>query len=309
MSITGTIDLPGFTGDTNPSLPYLDGHGNYKKVFKIPVGDIPGEEIDDYVREIAKKFQKLSNISPDLDCGIYPLFDSDIEIFLPTKDNMDNNFYMQTIPNSHWWPRLGGLIVSIEQHLAILDRLEKAVEDNQTYYGELLTKEHIIIGLKNSVKHGYKLKPVSKDPSEIIRINDPVFVSIEQMIEFVKGENFDFKDFLDLLRNTVKNKLDFNNGLTLDRRDVYKRIDGERDYQDLRWNTNLREDEIPDEEKPVAEWLNYIEYHLTKAKNWNYHLDKEKSLAELRKVAALAVRAMEIHGCPERIVRVPNIEE
>jgi len=88
--------------------------------------------------------------------------------------------------------------------------------------------------------------------------------------------------------------------LKLDRRDVYKRIDGERDYQDLRWNSNLREGDVPDEDKPVSEWLNYIEFHLLKAKNANYHLNKDASLAELRKVAALAVRAMEIHGCPAR---------
>ncbi|MFA5366599.1 MAG: hypothetical protein WC333_01840 [Dehalococcoidia bacterium] len=303
MSITGTTDLPGFTGDTNPSL--LSNH--YKRVFKIPVGDIPKEEIEDYVREIAKKFKNPSDIMPDLDCGIYPI--PDYDIFLPTRNDMSNNFYMQSVPNSHWWPKLGGLIVSIEQHLTILDRLEKAVKDNQTYYGELLTKEHIIIGLENSIKHGYKLKPASKDLNEIIQINDPVFISIEQMIEFVKDEDFDFKDFLIFLQNTVENKLDLDNGLKMFRQDVYKRIDKERDYQDLRWNTNLREDEVPDEEKPVSEWLNYIEFHLSKAKNWNYHLDKEKSLAELRKVAALAVRAMEIHGCPERIMRVPNIEE
>ena len=88
------------------------------------------------------------------------------------------------------------------------------------------------------------------------------------------------------------------------RNDVYKRIDGERDYQDLRWSGDLRVGDVPDEEKPVAEWINYIEYHLSKAKDCNYHLKTNDALAELRKVAALAVRAMEIHGTPER--RMPD---
>jgi hypothetical protein len=93
----------------------------------------------------------------------------------------------------------------------------------------------------------------------------------------------------------------------MERHDVYKCIDSERKYQDMRWNTDLREDQIPDEDKPVAEWLNYIEYHLSKAKNENYHLNKESALDELRKVAALAVRAMEIHGCPERQIN-PEVQ-
>jgi hypothetical protein len=203
---------------------------------------------------------------------------------------MSHTCYCQSVPNSHWWPKLAGLILSVKNHLTLL-----------------LEKEYIIIGLENSIKRGYKLKPLSKDPAEIIQINDPVFVSIEQMIEFVKEKDFNFRDFLVLLRNTVKNKLDLDNGLTLERCEVYKRIDTEREYQDFRWNTNLRKDNVPDEEKSVAEWLNYIEFHLTKAKNANYHLDKEASLAELRKVAALAVRAMEIHGCPVRDINASNI--
>lgn len=86
----------------------------------------------------------------------------------------------------------------------------------------------------------------------------------------------------------------------MEKEEVYKRINGELIYQDLRWKNNLRPDGVPDEEKPVAEWLNYIEYHLDKAKNYNYHLDKNNSLHELRKVAALAIRALMIHGCPLR---------
>jgi hypothetical protein len=87
------------------------------------------------------------------------------------------------------------------------------------------------------------------------------------------------------------------------RKEVYKRLDAERKYQDIVGESGRRGD-TPDEEKPVAEWVNYIEYHLSKAKDYVYHLRKDNALEELRKVAALAVRAMEIHGCPER--RMPT---
>jgi hypothetical protein len=93
----------------------------------------------------------------------------------------------------------------------------------------------------------------------------------------------------------------------MERREVYNAIDGERNYQDMRWNTNLREGDVPDEDKPVAEWLNYIEYHLGKAKEQNYHLNKNGALDELRKVAALTVRALEIHGCPKRQIN-PEVQ-
>lgn len=88
------------------------------------------------------------------------------------------------------------------------------------------------------------------------------------------------------------------------REEIYERIDTERDYQDTQWGTRRTLDGTPDEEKPVAEWINYIEFHLSKAKERVYYLNTREALAELRKVAALAVRAMEIHGCPERIIPV-----
>jgi hypothetical protein len=52
-----------------------------------------------------------------------------------------------------------------------------------------------------------------------------------------------------------------------------------------------------------------MEYHISKAKEHVYHLDSVGALAEIRKVGALAVRTMEIHGCPERVMPIPEIEE
>ena len=93
----------------------------------------------------------------------------------------------------------------------------------------------------------------------------------------------------------------------MERKEVYNRIDGERDYQDWRWETDKREDRILDENKSPAEWLNYIKYHLEQGEISNYMLKKEETMNEIRKIATLAVRAIEIHGCPERII--PEINE
>jgi hypothetical protein len=90
----------------------------------------------------------------------------------------------------------------------------------------------------------------------------------------------------------------------MERIKVYLLIDGERDYQDSKWGVRRDEEGTPDEEKDVAEWINYMEFHLQKAKNSVYYLDREEALAEIRKVTALGVRAMEIHGCPERVVKL-----
>lgn len=88
----------------------------------------------------------------------------------------------------------------------------------------------------------------------------------------------------------------------MERQEVYKRIDTERDYQDIRWTPRREKNGTPDEEKPVAEWINYMECHLAKAKEAVYFLKDEEALAEVRKVTALGVRAMELHGCPERVI-------
>lgn len=88
----------------------------------------------------------------------------------------------------------------------------------------------------------------------------------------------------------------------MERTDVYKLIDGEREYQDWRWEQEIREDRVPDEDKRPAEWLNYIKFHLEQAEVSNYMLNKQDTMAEIRKIAALAVRAIEIHGCPPRVI-------
>lgn len=87
----------------------------------------------------------------------------------------------------------------------------------------------------------------------------------------------------------------------MERQEVYRRIDDERAYQEKRWNVGLRDGDVHDAEKSPEVWLLYIEHCLTNAKENAYHLDRESALADIRKIAALAVAALEIHGCPERI--------
>jgi hypothetical protein len=87
----------------------------------------------------------------------------------------------------------------------------------------------------------------------------------------------------------------------MDRLEVYKRIDGERNYQELRkqalgWS----------EKHSVGDWVVFMEQYMrqaiergSKESGWN------GALEELRKVAALAIACFEEHGVPERQVKNP----
>jgi hypothetical protein len=240
------INIPNFTGDTNPFMPCLDNKGNYK---------------------------------------------ADVHVN-----------YMQVVPDSHFWTDLNQILESIKHHYYIMSHEPKENEYIQEPY---LTKEYILIGLKNCMKNGYKLK-VNPNDVRIIVEDNPLLTSIEEMIEFVENRpfelKFDYLDFENIIKDTLDAGINLTNGCKMERREIYNRIDGERNYQDENWGSRRQMDGTPDEEKPVAEWINYIEYHISKAKERVYHLDTLGATHELRKVAALAVRAMEIHGCPERIV-------
>lgn len=191
--------------------------------------------------------------------------------------------FMQVVPNSHYWTDLNQIIT------------------NYNLQSEELTKEYLLIGLLNCIKNGYQIKgEVEYFDKEIT-----IFRSVEDMVRYVvevtTKENLG-STFIETVSNTILSGLNLTNGRKMERYDVYKLIDGERNYQDATWVARRTADGTPDEEKDVAEWINYIEFHLQKAKNAVYYLDKKAALAEIRKVAALAVRAMEIHGAPERII-------
>ena len=74
----------------------------------------------------------------------------------------------------------------------------------------------------------------------------------------------------------------------MNRSEVYRMIDGERAYQQAHG--------LSDAHTPF-EWLNSIEYYSEKA--WkNTHT--EPMMEQMRKLAALAVAALEQYGCPPR---------
>lgn len=189
--------------------------------------------------------------------------------------------YMQVVPDSHFWSDLNQLLNLIQIN------------------PEELTYDYLKIGLSNSKKNGYELKRTKNINMNIFGYT--IFTSIDEMIKYVDFTHFNLFDLKTRIEGTLHFGLNLTNGIIMERTEIYKNIDGERDYQDDNWGSRRQMDGTPDEEKPVAEWINYIEYHLSKAKERVYRLDTEGATHELRKIAALAVRAMEIHGCPERV--------
>ena len=212
-----------------------------------------------------------------------------------TTSTIKSNF-MRVVPNSHFWDNLNTFI----NYLNYLQ-----MSGNQFYENAFGAEiEYMIIGLENTIKHGYKFKRFAESELDFTQYNEyTIFTSIENIIEHLKEmgrEPKDFNTFKSTIENTIKSGLNITNGKKLHRQDVYKCLDGERDYQDEKWGTQRTSNGTPDEEKPVAEWINYMEFHLAKAKEKVYYLKTEEALAEIRKVTALGVLAMEIHGCPER---------
>lgn len=83
----------------------------------------------------------------------------------------------------------------------------------------------------------------------------------------------------------------------MERKDVYLAIDSERDYQDLKWGVLDNPNYVSYE---PSQFLIDIEMHLNKAKNFNYNIDKENVMNELRKIAGLCVKCCEVHGVKNR---------
>jgi hypothetical protein len=107
--------------------------------------------------------------------------------------------YMRVIPDSHFWTNLAQIKYSIEHEL---QRVKRESSDT-IYVGEPLTKKYILIGLGNSIKNGYKLKPTFKEDIKIRDGKIPIFTSIEQMIEYVQSENF----ILEMFKNAKNGSL------------------------------------------------------------------------------------------------------
>lgn len=83
----------------------------------------------------------------------------------------------------------------------------------------------------------------------------------------------------------------------MNREEVYKLIDGEREYQNSLWPSH---EDAP--QLTIGEFVLMLSEYVDRAKNeWtNEKKPEQKTLAMVRKIAGIAVRTMEIHGAPPR---------
>ena len=79
----------------------------------------------------------------------------------------------------------------------------------------------------------------------------------------------------------------------ISRKEVFTAIESERDYQDDKWGL--------EDTHSLEEWVLYMEEYLSKARNALVEAeDEDEALENVRKVAGLAVAAMQDHGAPQR---------
>ena len=82
----------------------------------------------------------------------------------------------------------------------------------------------------------------------------------------------------------------------MDRANVYKLIDEERDYQN-----NLPPSRTDGSHKTVGDYLTMINYYLKRAvDDWASNPGTLKAMDEVRKIAGIAVRCIEEHATPAR---------
>lgn len=91
------------------------------------------------------------------------------------------------------------------------------------------------------------------------------------------------------------------------RAEVYEALDGEREYQEIRWGVASCEGRTPeDHQHSVSEWLIYMQDYLTEA----IHIVARNAdpaasilaLAHVRKITAMGVACMEQLGAQKRVV-------
>lgn len=253
-----------------------------KKVFKIPVGTLTPEKAKE-AKETIKEYRK----------NMYT----------------GQANYMRVIPNSHRWTDLNQILYNFE-----MDESHKNKDDDDEYtfnIYEPLTIEHLIIGLANTMSDRTKMVFNRENIKNNYRQENSIFTSVKNMIDYLKVyrenkddkklmEGWSLEKFKEIIKETVRCGYNLKPERKMERYEVYKEIDAERKYQDLLWIPRKEKNDTPDEEKSPAEWINYIEYQIAKAKEDVYLLNKEEALAHVRKIAALAVRCLELHGCPKR---------
>jgi hypothetical protein len=82
----------------------------------------------------------------------------------------------------------------------------------------------------------------------------------------------------------------------MDRQNVYKLIDGEREYQEA-----LPPTRTDGREHPVADFVVMLEYYTSKAvEAWTMNAGDDAALDVIRKIAGICVHCMEHYGAPPR---------
>ena len=88
---------------------------------------------------------------------------------------------------------------------------------------------------------------------------------------------------------------------SMTRAEVYKWVDGERDYQDSRWNLQTTESHGV---HSYEEWIMYMEDYLAEAKHALSREARQDTNFKvgniIRKVTAMGVACMEQNGAPSR---------
>jgi hypothetical protein len=84
------------------------------------------------------------------------------------------------------------------------------------------------------------------------------------------------------------------------RKDIYKVIDGERNYQDSKWGKQTRL------KKRTENFIVYMQAYLNQAVNdIAFNKGDGKALDTLRKVVGLGIACFEINGVPKRTSKSP----
>lgn len=97
-----------------------------------------------------------------------------------------------------------------------------------------------------------------------------------------------------------------------DRKEIFRAIGEEREYQIRRWGdrlSNIQPEEsytIVELQKSICDHIVYMEHYLTKAKEAaTLSISDNDALNELRKVVTLGVACFEQHGIPTRDLSQP----
>jgi len=93
----------------------------------------------------------------------------------------------------------------------------------------------------------------------------------------------------------------------MERKQVYERIDGERDYQDK----HCAEENFDVDKRAISSHILTLELYLDKCKQvWGRtsNAKPDPTMDVMRKVAAIAVRCLEEWGCPERRILGADVD-